>query len=83
MDGKVLTMFALGALLNKQKGKEVVRKVAQKQENKKQFIGYSCQCGDIEAVHTHHVVAPSILLNADIALGTLRTQEGMGEGHSE
>lgn len=27
--------------------------------------------GNMEAVHTHHVVAASILLNADIALGTL------------
>lgn len=37
--------------------------------------------GSVKAVHTHHVVAPSILLNADIALRTLEAK--CGGGHSD
>lgn len=60
---KILTMFALGTLL-----KEIEREEGSLKNN-----GINNSSTHFKTAKTYHVIAPSILFNADIALRTLRT----------
>lgn len=61
---KILTMFTLGTLL-----KETKREKRSLKKNN----GINKSSTHHKTDKTHHVIAPSVLFNADIALRTLRT----------
>lgn len=60
-------MFTLGALLSEENRREHVKGTLTK--------GSVSHTQRVQAA-AHHVIAASILLNADVALGTLRRQKG-------
>lgn len=60
-------MFTLGALLSEGNRREHVKGMLTK--------GSTSHMQKVQA-SAHHVIAASVLLNADVALGTLRRQKG-------